>query len=237
MIEILTLLRFFFILLFAQKMKIIAIPDLHGSTKGIGNIAGELSDADVVLLAGDLTNFGNEKDAARIVEEVRKYSDVIYGVPGNCDYAAVNQYLLEQGIGLHGKGAVIDGVAFVGVGGSLPAPGGTPTEYSEPELQEFMDRAMEEIPDDLPLILMAHQPPVKTKIDRISNGMHVGSKAVRSFIEKRQPLICFSGHIHEGVGMDSIGETKLINPGPFRNGGYAYAEIGETIRVLEIRNW
>ena len=216
-------------------MKIIAIPDLHGSNKGIDKIANELSDADIVLLAGDLTNFGNVPDAARIVGEIRKYADEIYAVPGNCDYGDVNQYLIEQGIGLHGKGAVIDGTAFVGVGGSLPAPGGTPTEYSESELQEFMDHAIEDVPDNLPLILMAHQPPLDTKIDRITSGTHVGSKAVRTFIEKHQPLICFSGHIHEGVGVDSIGQTKLINPGPFRQGSYAFAEIGETTSILEIR--
>lgn len=217
-------------------MKIIAIPDLHGSTNGINKIASELSKADVVLLAGDLTNFGDEKDAARIVDEVRQYADTIYAVPGNCDYSGVDEYLIDQGIGLHGKGVVIDGIAFIGVGGSLPAPGGTPTEYSETELQEFMDRAIEDVPGDLPVILMAHQPPSDSKIDRITNGMHVGSKVVRSFIEKHQPLVCFSGHIHEGVGIDSIGETKLINPGPFRNGGYAYGEIDKSIKLLEVRN-
>jgi Icc-related predicted phosphoesterase len=217
-------------------MKIVAIPDLHGSTKGINNIAGELSAADVVLLAGDLTNFGNEMEAARIVEEFRQHADIIYAVPGNCDYPGVNKYLIGQEIGLHGKGVVIDGVALIGVGGSLPAPGGTPTEYSEIELQEFMERAMADVPADLPLVLMAHQPPVDTKIDRLPNGMHVGSKAVRKFIEKHRPLICFSGHIHEGVGIDTIEKTKLINPGPFRNGGYAYAEIERTIGILEIRN-
>lgn len=218
-------------------MKIIAIPDLHGSTKGIENIAGELSNADVVLLAGDLTNFGNEMEAARIVEEVRQHADIIYAVPGNCDYAGVNKYLIGQEIGLHGKGVVIDGVGLIGVGGSLPAPGGTPTEYSESELQQFMERAIEDVPGEVPLILMAHQPPLNTKTDKLPNGTHVGSKAVRSFIEEHQPLVCFSGHIHEGVGIDSIGKTKLINPGPFRNGSYAYAEIEETLRTLEIRNW
>lgn len=218
-------------------MKIIAIPDLHGSTEGIENIFVELANADVVLLAGDLTNFGNEMEAARIVEEFRKLANIIYAVPGNCDYPGVNKYLIGQEIGLHGKGVVVDGVALIGVGGSLPAPGGTPTEYSEIELQEFMERAMADVPAHLPLILMAHQPPVDTKIDKLPNGTHVGSTAVRSFIEVHQPLVCFSGHIHEGVGIDSIGQTKLINPGPFKSGGYAYAEIGESLDLLEIRNW
>ncbi len=100
-----------------------------------------------------------------------------------------------------------------------------------------MNSAIEDVPHDLPLILMAHQPPVNTKIDQVSPGRHVGSKAVREFIEKRHPLICFSGHIHEAVGIDSIGGTKLVNPGPLRNGGYAFAEVDKNTKVVEIKNW
>lgn len=218
-------------------MKIISIPDLHGSAKGIQEMAEELSNADVVLLAGDITNFGDEKDAAKIVDEVRQYARTIFAVPGNCDYTGVNQYLNEQGIGLHGKGAVHNGVAFIGVGGSLPAPGGTPMEYSEAELQNFLEHAIADVPGDLPLILISHQPPLSTKIDQVSPGRHVGSSAVREFIRKRQPLICFSGHIHEAVGVDSIGQTKLINPGPLMNGGYAFAGVGVCVDQLAIRRY
>lgn len=218
-------------------MKIIAIPDMHGSAKGIPNIAAELSNADVVLLAGDITNFGKEKDAAQIVEEVRQYAKTVFAVPGNCDHAGVNQYLNEQGIGLHGKGVVYNDMAFLGLGGSLPAPGGTPTEYSEAQLQDFLEQAVADVPADVPLILMSHQPPLNTWIDQVSPGRHVGSSAVRAFIEKYQPLICFSGHIHEGVGIDAIGETKLINPGPLGRGGYAYAEIQNAVEKLEIRRY
>ena len=218
-------------------MKIIAIPDMHGSTKGIRGITGALSGADVVLFVGDITHFGGEQDAAEIIEGVRQYAKVIYAIPGNCDYDDVNHYLNEEGIGLHGKGTVMNGVAFVGVGGSLPAPGGTPTEYSETELKELLEGALEDIPKDLPLILIAHQPPIDTRIDQVSPGRHVGSKAVREFIEEHQPLICFSGHIHEGVGIDTIGKTKLVNPGPLRNGAYAFAEVEETVGILEIRHY
>lgn len=213
-------------------MKIISITDMHGSIKGIGK---HLSEADIVLLAGDLTNFGTKEDAKRIVEEVRKYADAIYAVHGNCDYSEVTDYLTEQGINLHGKGTVINGLALIGVGGSLPAPGNTPTEYSEEELEDFFGVGINEVPNDLPIILMSHQPPIDTILDKLTSGAHVGSNAVRSFIEKHQPLICFSGHIHEGVGIDSIGNTKLINPGPLRNGGYAYTEISDKVDVLEIK--
>ncbi len=55
--------------------------------------------------------------------------------------------------------------------------------------------------------------------------MHVGSRAVRAFIEAVQPLVCFTGHIHGGVGIDTIGVTRIVNPEPLSSGGYAYAEI------------
>jgi Icc-related predicted phosphoesterase len=213
-------------------MKIIAITDLHASLVGVSEY---LTNADIVLLAGDLTHFGREKDAARIVDTVRNYAEVIYAVPGNCDHFEVNKYLIDQEINLHGKGIVFNGIAFIGVGGSLPAPIDTPTVYSEDELKNFLDMAYADIPEDIPVVLIAHQPPVNTKIDIISNGTHVGSQAVRKFIEYHQPLICFSGHIHEGVGIDTIGKTKLINPGPLRTGRYAYAEVNESVQVLEIR--
>jgi len=48
-------------------------------------------------------------------------------------------------------------------------------------------------------------------------------------------LICFSGHIHEAQGMETIGETKVINPGPLREGKYAYARINTQIEKIEIR--
>lgn len=213
-------------------MKIISITDMHGSITGITQY---LSDVDIVLLAGDLTNFGRKEDTVQIVNEVRKYANEIYAVPGNCDYPEVNDYLTEQGINLHGKGKVINGFALIGVGGSLPALGKTPTEYSEEELEDFFNRGISEVPNDLPIILMSHQPPMDTILDKLTSGTHVGSSTVRSFIEKHQPLICFSGHIHEGVGIDSIGRTKLINPGPLRNGGYAYAELTNKVDVLEIK--
>lgn len=213
-------------------MKIISITDMHGSITGITQY---LSGVDIVLLAGDLTNFGRKEDTVQIVNEVRKYANEIYAVPGNCDYPEVNDYLTEQGINLHGKGKVINGFALIGVGGSLPALGKTPTEYSEEELEDFFNRGISEVPNDLPIILMSHQPPMDTILDKLTSGTHVGSSTVRSFIEKHQPLICFSGHIHEGVGIDSIGRTKLINPGPLRNGGYAYAELTNKVDVLEIK--
>ncbi|MHB9093465.1 MAG: metallophosphoesterase family protein, partial [Eubacteriales bacterium] len=40
-----------------------------------------------------------------------------------------------------------------------------------------------------------------------------GSTAVRKAIEKYQPVLVLSGHIHEAKGAVKMGRTTVINPG------------------------
>ena len=85
-------------------------------------------------------------------------------------------------------------------------------------------------------VLMTHQPAWGTKVDTVGEDQHTGSIAIRDFIEKNKPLLAISGHIHEAAGVDSIGDTVVINPGPLRLGRYAYIQIeGRTVSA-EIRS-
>jgi Icc-related predicted phosphoesterase len=74
-------------------------------------------------------------------------------------------------------------------------------------------------------IFLFHTPPYETNLDRVaSDGMtidhvpldlHVGSIAVRRFIERRQPCVTLHGHIHESARLkgdwrDRIGRTHLF---------------------------
>ena len=63
----------------------------------------------------------------------------------------------------------------------------------------------------------------------------MGSKTIREIIETFEPLICFTGHIHEAPGIDEIGVTKIVNPGPLGTRSYAYLNITDKINTLEIR--
>jgi Icc-related predicted phosphoesterase len=75
--------------------------------------------------------------------------------------------------------------------------------------------------DDLPGgdgIWIMHSPPHGTFADMMYGPVHVGSRAVREFIETRRPRITLHGHIHEAPAMsgtfaDVIGRTLVINPG------------------------
>ncbi len=61
-------------------------------------------------------------------------------------------------------------------------------------------------------IFVIHTPPYNTKLD-ITSTKHVGSVAVRRFIEKYQPLATLHGHVHESSGIEKIGKTFCVNPG------------------------
>lgn len=67
-------------------------------------------------------------------------------------------------------------------------------------------------------IYVCHTPPHDTPLDAMPRGRHPGSRALRSFIELRQPLITLHGHIHEapqisGQYATRIGATWCANPG------------------------
>ena len=216
-------------------MRIVALTDIHGNASAIERLAAPLREADLVLLTGDLTHFGGADDAARVVAAVREHNRRVLAVAGNCDQPAVAEWLELEGISLHARHEVIEGVAFLGVGGSLPAPGRTPNEFTDAELGGFLDAAAEGLSDELPWVLVSHQPPLDTALDMVSGGRHVGSASVRRFIERHRPLACFTGHIHEAAGTDSVGSTQLVNPGPARGGRYAHAEVMDRLVLLEIR--
>jgi len=207
-------------------MIVVAVTDVHGHAAALDAVGEALSAADLVLLGGDLTHFGHRDDAARVVEAVRRHNPRLLAVAGNCDHPDVAAYLDDEGIGLHGAHCVVEGVAFLGVGGSLPCPVHTPNQLSEQELAALLSAAADGLDPALPWVLLSHQPPRDTAVDVVRGGMHVGSRSVREFILLHEPLVCFTGHIHEAAGTDTLGRTRLANPGPVRGGGYAWAEIG-----------
>lgn len=216
-------------------MKIIALSDLHGKTKTLPLLTEYIKAADLVLLCGDITHFGRGPEIAGIINTLRQMNPQILAVSGNCDYPQVEVFLQAEKISLNANVVRYGQFAFAGLSGSLPCPGKTPNEYSEEEYEILLGNL--EMPPDLPLILVSHQPPYGTLNDQVSPGVHVGSKVIRQFIERRQPLICFTGHIHEGIGIDYIGHTVVINAGPAGAGNYAVAETeGITIKNTAIRN-
>jgi hypothetical protein len=200
-------------------MRIIAFGDIHMNPGAVESIPG-IDSADYIIITGDITNFGFRSDAEKVINTLMTVNANILGVAGNLDQPDVARYLEDIGLSLHGKGRIIDGVGIVGLGGSNYTPFNTPNEFSEEELSDLLATGISQVGDVKHHILVSHVPPFQTKVDKLLNGSYVGSTAVRTYIEEKQPLFCLSGHIHESRGQDYIGRTLILNSGAVRDGGY-----------------
>ena len=87
-------------------------------------------------------------------------------------------------------------------------------------------------------IYVMHSPPYGTRLDLMRGGHRVGSKAIKTFVEKNQPLLTLHGHIHEspevsGSFLDKIGTTFSVNPGQFTSKCRGHFELHAVTFELE----
>lgn len=217
-------------------MKIIAVGDIHMAPEYLDRIPA-IGEADLVILNGDLTNYGGQKAVRDVLNHCLALNPNTLAHFGNLDKPEVNEYLEALGMNLHGQARLIDNtVCIVGIGGSNPTPFLTPSEFSEDSLLaagengcrqglDFIRLAEPLHKKKIPLLLVSHTPPYETKLDRIRSGKHVGSTAIRKLIEKYQPALTVVGHIHEAKGEDVIKNSPIINPGMLRDGGWISIEV------------
>src|ERR671931_1313920 len=137
------------------KLRVAAIGDLHVMEDSVApyrELFAEISsNADVLVLCGDLTNFGKTSEAEILAEDIKTCSCPVLGVLGNHDYECgqpeeVARILHEAGmIVLDEQAHEIDGVGFAGVKGFLGGYGrGELAPFGEPIVKAFVDEAMTE---------------------------------------------------------------------------------------------
>lgn len=198
----------------------IAVGDIHGHMDNFSKIP-ELKQAEGVIISGDLTNLGGAEQARAVIDAIKAAGLPVLAQIGNMDKEGVDSWLSQAGINLHCQvHELAPGTAIFGIGGSTPTPFNTPSEFSEAMYAQWLNAMWEKARQYPHTILVSHNPPKDTLCDAISGGVHVGSAAVREFIEKNQPELCICGHIHEGRAVDHIDRTEIINPGQLCDGGY-----------------
>jgi hypothetical protein len=208
-------------------MRLICFGDVHMALGAIARLGPELAAADAAIVTGDITNFGDPPDAARVIDAVRAHCPGVLAVTGNLDMPWVIDALAADGISLHGEGRRFGALGIFGCGGSNITPMDTPTEFEEHELRAVLERGHAAVASAPRRLMICHTPPFDTRLDRLRNGTPVGSPAVRAFIETARPDLAVVGHIHEGRGIDRVGDTTVVNPGALREGGYAVVEFDE----------
>ncbi len=214
-------------------MRIVCLADLHDEVLSLAKMESELSSADLVLLVGDITNFGGPDELTAVLNAVSAQCSTVYAVAGNCDPPAVHHALATTAFDIGQRTVSLAGVQFSGLGCSTPCPVGTPSEMTEDEYR-VATHGLQFDASQLH-VLVTHQPPFDTRVDLALVGKHVGSHAIREFIEQHQPALCVTGHIHEGVGIDRVGDSLVMNPGAFREGRYAIVKISENSIDVDLR--
>ena len=207
-------------------MRIFLLADLHGDNSLFDSICNRVGEKDLLLLAGDITHFGDETRMAEMFAGKEALFSRIAAIHGNCDLPGAAEWLSKTPYGFHEKVEPLGKLRVFGLGGSLPCPGSTPMEITEGGFAEkFKALKKAENQSHPPLAFLLHQPPYNTALDSLYSGERVGSRSVRDAIEEYQPLFCVSGHIHESRAIDNLGETWLINPGPAMDGNYAVFDL------------
>ncbi len=188
--------------------KILIFSDIHNDARALEKLLA--TEADAYFCAGDLVNWG--RGLEKLAPLLAPKADRLYLLPGNHESERdIADFCARHGFrNFHGATAELGGLRFAGLGYSTPTPFDTPGEYSELEMAKRLDA----FADYKPQVLICHAPPLNTALDRIKDGLHAGSSAVRDFIEKHQPAHFFCGHIHEAEGaVVQMGTTRAMNVG------------------------
>ena len=212
-------------------MRIAYVVDVHDRFDSVPQALEQIGDVDVLLIGGDITTGGTPVDVERAIDLWKPLVPRLLAVAGNMDSVGIDERLVELGVSINASGQVIDDVGVCGVSAAPLSTMHTPYELSDEELERRAKAAFDAISGSRVRIFCPHAPPYDTECDRLRSGEHVGSVVVRRIVEHEQPDIVFCGHIHEARGVDFVGETRIVNPGPVSAGHYALLEVGESLSL------
>jgi uncharacterized protein len=202
-------------------MRIAAIADLHFSPQGYDHIRDAMSrvrdEADVLVLAGDLTNYGKPEEMESLLNALVRLRIPIVAVLGNHDYESGHQEQLikmmtAEGIKvLDGTGYERDGVGFAGTKGFLGGFGrGVLTAFGEPEVKRFvqasldetmkLERALMQLRAEKRVVVIHYSPVVDTVRGEPEQIFpYLGSSRLAEVIDRHAATLVFHGHAHHGA--------------------------------------
>lgn len=203
-------------------MKILLLSDIHSRIKNLQELVerAKNKEMDLILIAGDLTNFGGERETREVIEEIKKLEKKIFAVPGNLDTKETLLFLEKEKISLHSKKEQFKDFVFVGFGGATNCIGDGETIFAETEIYEKLKELLIN-EKKKKVFLLTHAPPKNCLLDKSFSGKHVGSESVKKIISEFSPEFCVSGHCHEAFGKEIIEKTFCINASSVKHGKMA----------------
>jgi len=213
----------------SHVVRIAAVGDLHCTKTAHGQFqpifAQVAKRADVLLLCGDLTDFGLPDEAHVLAKELAAVSVPVIAVLGNHDHesdkaAEVTQVLDEAGIAvLDGGVSEVAGVAFVGVKGFGGGFGRRMLEpWGESTLKAFVQESVDEAMKlekalsrvrGMPRVVLMHYAPIRDTVESEHAEIlpFLGSSRLEEPLNRFRVSMVFHGHAHRGApeGQTSTG--------------------------------
>jgi Icc-related predicted phosphoesterase len=234
-------------------IRVAAVGDVHLGADTRGSLRPALADlgaqADVLLLAGDLTRLGTPEEGLAVADEFADLPVPVVAVLGNHDYHAdaeekITSLLVDRGITvLEGSGTVldVDGVR-VGIAGAKGFGGGFAGKcghaFGEPEMKAFIHHT-ERVAEQLRVALLGLTADVRIALTHYSpsaDTLHgeppeihpfLGAYQLAEAIDSSGVDLAVHGHAHYGT---EVGTT----PGGVRVRNVAQPVLQAAYRVYTL---
>jgi Icc-related predicted phosphoesterase len=221
-----------------KKTRIAAIGDIHCRTTDKGQWVECFKEvsakADIFLIAGDLTDTGDEDEARVLAEELKLCSIPVVVVLGNHDHEKGRHKMIRQIIQnenvhvLDGESFVLNGIGIAGVKGF---GGGFDNHmlsmFGEEGMKNFvqealnealhLDRALARLDQDhenIKKIALLHYSPIKETVQGEPEVLFpfLGCSRLAEPLSRRGVVAAFHGHAHVGqLEGEAAGGVKVFN--------------------------
>jgi Icc-related predicted phosphoesterase len=203
-------------------VRIAATADIHYSKTATGSLQGLFAaaseEADVLLLCGDLTDYGHAEEAKVLADDLRKHVKIpVLAVLGNHDYETghaveINQILSDAGVTmLDGECVEVKGIGFAGVCGFGGGFGRAMLNgWGEPAIKHFvqeaidqamrLERALARLETEKRVVLL-HYAPIRETVEGENPEImpFLGSSRLEGPLNRFNVTAAFHGHAHGGA--------------------------------------
>ncbi len=201
-------------------MRIAATADLHFNPQSYAVLQAQFErvrdDADVLVLAGDLTNYGQPNEMEPLINALLRLRIPVIVVLGNHDYESAKEdelcrMLVTAGIKvLDGTAYERDGVGFAGTKGFVGGFGrGMLTAFGEREIKQFvqasidealkLERAMSQLRTQKRVVVLHYSPiPDTVQGETPEIFPFMGTSRLAEVVDRHGADLVLHGHAHHG---------------------------------------
>lgn len=236
-----------------RPLRIAATADLHYGKHSRGTLHDAFAEisrsSDILLLCGDLTDYGLPEEAEELVADIRAAVRIpILAVLGNHDFESsqpesISKVLDDAGVNvLNGEAIEIGGVGFAGIAGFGGGFGRRMLNaWGEPLIKQFvqesithavrLEQALGKLQTEKRIVVL-HYSPIRATLEGEDPEIYafLGSSRLEEPINRFKVTAVFHGHAHNGIldGRTSTGIPVYNVSAP------ALRKTGKPYRVVEL---